>query len=620
MARDAVAKAPALALTALALLASPAAAQADPVVAAAGDIACAANAKPESCRQMTTSDLVVAMAPLDAVLAVGDLQYECGELSSFEAFYDPSWGRVRQMTHPTPGNHEYEINGCLEPTTGGGDGYFSYFGDAAAPRDPGCVTLCATYYSFDVGQWHIVALNSMCSKVGGCQAGSRQERWLRADLAATTQSCILAYWHHPRYASNARVNVRVHPLWTALYDAGADLVLSGHVHNYERFARLGRGTPDSALPTVDADGMREIVVGTGGSSHQGFGTVVPGSQVRNATVFGVLKLVLHPGSYGWDFVPEAGKTFSESGSDTCHAGPRGQDSVPPSTPDNLSAIPVGPTEVDLSWTASSDNVGVKSYGIYRDGALIATTSSTSFPDSTAQRGTTYTYRVDAVDAARNRSPQSGPAPATTEISVTKARSAVFGSNSRATTLAVAAPAGVAAGDLMLASIDVIGVPGILPPSGWTLIRDDANGTSLTKATYYRVAGPSEPLSYTWRLSVPRAAAGGIVAYTGVDDSAPIDASSGFVNASSTAIKAPSVLATAPFERLVGLFGIASATTVTPPLGMTERGEVTSTAGTNVTAEISDAPREPSGRTGPRMATAANAGLSIGHLVALSPAP
>ncbi len=309
-------------MVALAVLGTAPAVQADPVVAAAGDIACKSNTVlPAECHQQATSNILV-NNPFDAVLALGDIQYECGELANFQAFYDKSWGRVKAKTRPVPGNHEYQTSGCLSGTTAGAGGYFNYFGDAATPLQPGCRVRCRGYYSFNLGAWHLIALNSNCGKAGGCGAGSPQETWLRADLGATAQSCILAYWHHPRYASKGGASTAVQPLWAALYDAGADLVLTGHSHNYERFARLGRGTAGTVEPTLDPNGMRQIVVGTGGRSHHGFGTIRTGSEVRNKTAFGVLKVGLHAGSYDWQFLPEAGQTFTDAGSNTCHAGRR----------------------------------------------------------------------------------------------------------------------------------------------------------------------------------------------------------------------------------------------------------------------------------------------------------
>jgi hypothetical protein len=218
----------------------------------------------------------------------------------FANCYNPSWGRHKARTRPAPGNHEYY--------TAGASGYYNYFGAAAGDPSKG-------YYSYDLGAWHIVSLNSMCENVGGCGANSTMVSWLRQDLAAHPSSCTLAYWHHPVFSSGSDHgnDPKMIPSCDALYAAGADVVLSGHDHDYERFApQTASGVADSAR------GIREFVVGTGGRSHYSFGTIRANSQVRNSDTFGVLKLTLHPTSYDWQFVPEAGKTFSDSGSASCH--------------------------------------------------------------------------------------------------------------------------------------------------------------------------------------------------------------------------------------------------------------------------------------------------------------
>jgi hypothetical protein len=201
------------------------------------------------------------------------------------------------ITHPVPGNHEYE--------TAGASGYYSYFGSRAGDPTKG-------YYSFTVGTWHIVALNSNCSVVS-CSTGSTQEKWLKDDLANHTNTCTLAFFHHPRWSSGTPGTASVAPFITDLYNAGADLVLAGHAHHYERFA------PQNPSGQVDnAKGLLEIVVGTGGRSLSGFGTTpAPNSQVRSMT-FGVLKLTLHSASVDYKFVHEAGATFSDAGSRACH--------------------------------------------------------------------------------------------------------------------------------------------------------------------------------------------------------------------------------------------------------------------------------------------------------------
>jgi hypothetical protein len=277
-----------------------------PTVAAAGDIACdpasggfnGGNGTTTSCRQKYTSDLLVGPG-VTAVLTLGDNQYESGTLSQFQNSYDLSWGRVKSMTHPAVGNHEYG--------TAGAAGYFDYFGPAAGDRTKG-------YYSFDIGSWHLIALNSNCAQVSGCGAGSPQERWLRSDLAAHQATCTLAYFHHARFSSGPHGNnSSVQPLWQALYEADADVVLSGHDHDYERFA-----PQDPAGNADSARGIREFVVGTGGKSHYALTARKANSELFNGDTYGVLKLTLRDGAYDWKFVPEAAGSFTDSGSDACH--------------------------------------------------------------------------------------------------------------------------------------------------------------------------------------------------------------------------------------------------------------------------------------------------------------
>ena len=277
-----------------------------PVIAAAGDIACdpditafnGGKGTRGACRQLATAELLIA-GKYTAVLPLGDLQYEIGALKDFRRSYDLSWGRVRDISFPVPGNHEYST-----PQAGG---YFSYFGERAGG-------LARGYYSYDIGTWHLVALNSNCGAVGGCGRGSPQERWLREDLATHRASCTLAYWHHPRFSSGLHGDSQVYTaFWQTLYDAGADVVLVGHDHDYERFA------PQDALGRADAArGIREFVVGTGGRNRYPFRAPRPNSEVRNVGTFGVLALTLHPNGYDWRFVPETGNTFTDTGSAACH--------------------------------------------------------------------------------------------------------------------------------------------------------------------------------------------------------------------------------------------------------------------------------------------------------------
>jgi acid phosphatase type 7 len=266
---------------------------ADPVLVGAGDIArCTSPGNPEA-----TAKLLDGIS--GTVYTTGDNAYESGSATEFANCYHPTWGRHKARTRPSPGNHEYY--------TPGATGYFGYFGSAAGDPLKG-------YYSYDLGEWHIISLNSMCENVGGCGATSPMVTWLKSDLAAHPTACTLAYFHHPLFSSGPHGNqTKMRPTWDALYAANADVVLNGHDHDYERFAPQ---TPSGAADP--ARGIREFVVGTGGGSHYGIVNVQPNSQVRNTDTYGVLKLTLHPTSYDWQFVPESGKTFTDSGSTSCH--------------------------------------------------------------------------------------------------------------------------------------------------------------------------------------------------------------------------------------------------------------------------------------------------------------
>jgi Calcineurin-like phosphoesterase len=256
----------------------------DPVIAAAGDLCstttdCAA-----------TAALVDRIDP-DRILTLGDNAYEDGSASEFTRYYDPNWGRFKARTSPSPGNHDYH--------TSGAKGYFDYFGD----RAPG------EYYSFDLGAWHLISLNSEIS----ASSGSPQDTWLKADLAAHPSRCILAYWHRPRFSSGREhgSSSSMAILWRRLQAARADVILVSHEHNYERFAN------QNADGVADAQGVRQFVVGTGGASLYRFARPIANSEVRNSSTHGVLEMVLHPAGYDWRFVPAAGASFTDAGSGRC---------------------------------------------------------------------------------------------------------------------------------------------------------------------------------------------------------------------------------------------------------------------------------------------------------------
>jgi acid phosphatase type 7 len=260
----------------------------DPILVGAGDIANGGTGD-------SATAALLARIP-GTVFTAGDNAYDNGTPTEFTRYYAPTWGRFTARTRPSPGNHDYG--------TAGAAGYFDYFGAAAGPDRRG-------YYSYDLGRWHIVALNSNIDM----SAGSAQERWLRADLKAHAAACTFAYWHAPLFTSGSThpPTTATRPLFQALYDFNAEIVVSGHNHQYERFAPQ---TP--AGKRDDRRGIREFVAGMGGASHYTFGPTQPNSQARNSDTYGVLKFTLHADGYDWQFVPVAGGTYTDSGSGRCH--------------------------------------------------------------------------------------------------------------------------------------------------------------------------------------------------------------------------------------------------------------------------------------------------------------
>ena len=330
-----------------------------------------------------TGDSVTAAlvaATVGTVATLGDHAYNNGSTAQFNNCYGPTWGRFKERTRPAIGNHEYRTPGAA--------GYFNYFGDRAGPRGKG-------WYSYNLGAWHVVVLNSNCARVA-CGKGSEQERWLRADLAAHQHECTLAYFHHPRFSSDNRHGnwPAVGPFWEALYEYGADVVLSGHAHVYERFApQTPQGTADPAF------GLRQFVVGTGGNGHYGFRAAKPNSQVRNANTFGVLKLNLRPAGYDWLFVPQPGKTFTDAGSSPCH-GRRTPTSVTSSSSTTSTTRPGVPSSSSTTTTSTTNKPAVSS---------TTTTTATPPTTTTATPPTTTTKRpVVSSTTTTTKSPVGAP--------------------------------------------------------------------------------------------------------------------------------------------------------------------------------------------------------------------
>jgi len=267
-----------------------------PVLIGAGDI-CITS----SIAHAKATAALISARPADHVFTLGDNSNEIGTASQYANCYARAWGAFKSRTRPAAGNHDY--------MTANAAPYYAYFGSLAGPSGKG-------YYSYSLANnWHVIVLNAMCSEVGGCQTGSVQEKWLKADLAANPGKHVIAMWHIPAFSSGGAHgnNSSYKAWWTDLYAAHADLVLDGHDHDYERFAL------QSPAGVATSAGIREFVVGTGGAGQRPFGKIRANSQVRSTGVFGVLQLTLGLHSYSWRFIPVAGKTFTDSGTQATHS-------------------------------------------------------------------------------------------------------------------------------------------------------------------------------------------------------------------------------------------------------------------------------------------------------------
>jgi peptidoglycan/xylan/chitin deacetylase (PgdA/CDA1 family) len=381
----------------------------DPVIGAAGDIACDPSqaafndglGTATDCRALYTGKLLTGV---DAVLPLGDVQYNCGGTAAFQQSYGPAWGPKLAITHPVPGGSDYKTSGGTDCPATAGAGYYSYFGSRAGDPAKG-------YYSYNLGQWHIVALNTGPCENGDasfCAAGSAQDQWLQNDLANNTASCTLAYYQNPRWASAASGSggdSTYQQLWQDLYAGGADAALNGDSHWYERFAPLNAsGAIDSRY------GVREFIVGTGGQGLDTPGTEVPTSQVLNNTTHGVIKMTLHSGSYDWQFLNDGESGFTDSGSVPCHGRP---DNTPPVTTISINgATPSAgwynaPVNVTLAATDNQGGSGVSATYYTTDGSA-PTTSSTKYagPFTVSSASTVKFFSVD--DAGNAESVQSQP--------------------------------------------------------------------------------------------------------------------------------------------------------------------------------------------------------------------
>src|SRR6266540_1481528 len=387
------------------------------------------------------------------VFTIGDDAYENGSSSDFTKCYHPNWGRHKARTKPSAGNHEYQTSGAT--------GYFNYYGTAGGEPGKG-------YYSYDVGDWHVIVLNSNISM----SAGSTQEQWLKADLAANPRFCTLAYWHHPLYASTSGsgsggvTESKVRPIWDDLYASGADLVLGGHRHMYERQA------PQKPDRTADPlYGVREIVVGTGGESHISPTNVSKNSEVRNGDTYGVLKLWLYADSYAWKFVPIAGKTFSDSGSTACHGAPGSGAAVSASR----STVAAAPASLTAGNGSSTITVTVK--------------DANGNPISGATVVLSGTGNGNTLTQPSNPTNSSGVATGT--LSSTVAEAKTVSARANGTAITQTASVTVNPGPVSTSRSTVTASPTSLPAGAGTstisVTAKDANGNAISGATVVLVA-------------------------------------------------------------------------------------------------------------------------------------
>jgi peptidoglycan/xylan/chitin deacetylase (PgdA/CDA1 family) len=448
----------------------------DPIVGAAGDIACDPNqvlafydaqGTATDCRAVHTASL---LEGADAVLPLGDNQYFCGGAAAYAQSYDRTWGPLKSITHPVPGDADYATSGGTDCPGTPGKGYYDYFGAAAGDPTKG-------YYSYDIGQWHVVAINTAPCETNAstCSAGSAQETWLRQDLAANNSPCTLAYYQNPRFTSTSGGgNDFMQAIWQDLYDGGVEVVLNGDSHWYERFMPVNAaGQADNAF------GVREFIVGTGGQGLDNPAAELPISQVINNTTHGVIKLTLHSGSYDWTFVPTGDEgSFTDSGSASCHGKPTPPDTTPPTTTVTCNGTTctnpyTTAVQVSLAATDNTGGSGVKATYYTTDGST-PTTSSTLY-SAPFTVSATSTVRYLSVDNAGNaESPQSQLVQITTD---TTAPTTTIACN------------GAACGPGYTSSVQV------------SLAATDDTGGSGVKATYYTTDG-STPTTGSTLYSAP----------------------------------------------------------------------------------------------------------------------
>gem|GEM_PF-1206202 len=426
------------------------------------------------------------------VFTLGDNAYPEGSEEQFNDYYDPTWGRHKSRTRPSVGNHDY--------LTLGAAGYYNYFGTSAGDPLEG-------YYSYDVGDWHIVVLNSECAEVGGCGRTDPQGQWLQADLAANPAACTLAYWHHPRFSS-AGDDLDVQDFWSLLYEAGADVVLNGHIHSYERFALQdpsGVADPDH--------GIREFVVGTGGSDLSSPpAQSAANSEVQDNSSHGVLKLTLHPAGYDWEFIPVAGDSFTDLGSGSCVSPPTSNnspvandDAYPTDEDTTLSVAAPGVLANDTD--ADSDPLtGVLDIAPVNGSLLLNSDGSFSYtPDADFNGSDSFTYRANDGTSDSNVATVTITVNAVNDTPVANDDTYTTGED---TALTVAAPGvlgndGDVDGDTLTGALDTAPGNGTLTlnTDGSFTYTPDANFTGTDSFSYHANDGTADSSLATVTITV-----------------------------------------------------------------------------------------------------------------------
>src|SRR5579885_169784 len=526
----------------------------DPVIAAAGDIACdpdspnfkGGNGTANGCAQGKTAAQLATDSTVDLVLGLGDFQYYCDDLGDYPLSYSPTWGVFNSMMYPVAGNHEYTTGadpyGSTCPSSNStAASYFFYFGAKADPNNNG------GYFSFDRGSWHIIGLNANCSAIGGCGAGSPETLWLTNDLNTTTKPCILAYWHQPLWTGLSSNDTRSSTWWSLLYQKQADVVLNGHVHDYQRFPKL------NANGQRDAKGIREIIAGTGGNSLQSPSSTANPQADISFQAFGYLRMVLHPTGYGGTFIKYDG-TVLDTFSDSCNSV-------------------TGPTPT-------------------------ASPTPNSTPSATASSGTTPAATPTATASITPiPTPSATPSPSPVPGSIALDGSPVHGTATGKAQISAALPnpaGGLTDGDWVGCIVSFSGSTTLTPPGQYVLVPNTLQtSASITTGVYYHIWETGDPTSgLIFQSSVTGNMSYICAAYLGVNQSAPFDGSGSQHNSASNLAVSPSING-ATGDMLLMLYGVVGS----PHTFTASAGTIEDSLSGGPAAAWVDLPLSSSGATG-----------------------